>query len=122
MWGDGANSLNLGAFFDARLGAWAMVNGSHLVQEAKKESIYMTCVLMCAVMYMETKMIRPQMPEKLYKEIIDNVPGAEFADKAQKLYDKFKELDASPHEALSGGAQRFFKNNKKAGEKKHERK
>jgi len=72
----------------------------------------MTYVLMCSVMYME-KMIRPQLPNKLYQNIIDNVPGAEFSNKVQKLYDLFKELDASPHEALGVGTQRNNKNNKK---------
>ncbi len=76
----------------------------------------MTCVLICSVMDME-KMIRPQMPNKLYKNIIDNVPGAEFSDKVKKLYDVFKELDTSPHEALGVGAQRNF-NDKKNQEKK----
>ena len=72
----------------------------------------MTYVLMCSVMYME-KMIRPQLPNKLYQNIIDNVPGAEFSNKVQKLYDLFKELDASSHEALGVGAQRAFNQEKK---------
>lgn len=60
----------------------------------------MTCVLICSMMDMK-KMIRPQLPNKLYKEIIDNVPGAEFSDKVENLYANFKELNASPHEEAS---------------------